>query len=261
MRRVVYFFLFLLVFNGFFFGQERLLMDQKAFQRFKQAKRLYVKGEQLYLKGKLSKAKKSLEECVEIFPEYSEAYFVLAQVLYVQREYSSALDHIANAKAHFNYMANIRASSQMDYIGGLGEQSQKLKDRLRELQRKLSTSGATGQRSQLENQIGVIQSQLNRIEGQIRTPVPTFEQLPAEYHYVHGNLLFKLKKFPEAKTQYLEAVKVDQSHGNALNNVAILLFLEKKYRKAKAFLDRAEASGMAINQNFKRDLEKALENQ
>jgi tetratricopeptide (TPR) repeat protein len=259
MNRVVYFILFLVVFNCFFFSQERFLMDEKTFQRFKQAKRMYVKGEQLYLKGKLSKAQKSLEKCVELFPEYSEAYFVMAQILYVKREYGAALEKISNAKTHFKYMANIRVSAQMDYIGDLGEQSQKLKDRLQELQRKLGASGSTGQRSQLETQMGTIQSQLNRIEGQIRTPVPTFEQLPAEYHYVHGNILFKLKKFHEAKKQYLEAVEVDQNHGNALNNVAILLFLEKKYRKAKEFLDRAEASGMVINQNFKRDLEKALE--
>lgn len=90
MRLVICLIPFLLVFNGLALGQERFLMDQNTFQKFKQAKRMYEKGEQLFFKGKLSEAEEVLEKCVAVFPKYSQAYFILAQVNYKQKEFPTA---------------------------------------------------------------------------------------------------------------------------------------------------------------------------
>ncbi len=260
MKLVIFLIPILLILNGFTFGQERFLMDQNTFQKFKQAKRLYVKGEQLYLKGKLSRARESLEKCVEVFPKYSEAYFILAQVLYQQKEYAIALDQISNAKTHFKYMSNIRVSTQMEYISTLREQSQKLKEVMRELQERLTASSSDATRSRVESAIGATKAQLSQIENRLHSPIPNIEGLPAEYHYVHGNIFFKLKKFQEAHKQYLETIKIDPRHGNALNNLSNLYFMVKKYDKAKEFMDRAEANGVTVSEKFKSVLMKALEN-
>jgi tetratricopeptide (TPR) repeat protein len=260
MKFVTYLILLLLVFNGLSFGQERFLMDQNTFQKFKQAKRMYVKGEQLYLKEKLAKAEEALEKCVEVFPKYSEAYFILSQVNYKQKEFPIALDYLLSAKAHFKYMSNLRVSTQMEYITTLQERSQKLKEVMRELQEKLSRTTNDAARSRLESALGLTKGQLSQIENRLHSPIPNIENLPAEYYYVHGNILLKMKKFQEAHKQYLEAVKVDPKHGNALNNISTLYFMAKKFDKAKEYLDRAEANGIVINEKYRKALLKALEN-
>lgn len=259
MKLLLFLIPFLLVFNGLMMGQERFLMDQNTFQKFKQAKRLYEKGEQFYLKDKLSKAQESLEKCVEVFPQYSEAYFVLAQVLYKQREYQGALEQIANAKTHFEYMSNIRVSTQMEYLSSLRERSMKLKEVLRELQEKLNNRLSDAERSRIESAIGGTSSELSQIENRLHSPIPNVETLPAEYYYVHGNILFKLKKFQEAHKQYLETIKVNPKHGNALNNLSTLYFMVKNYEKAKEYMEKAEASGVVISEKYKKALTQALE--
>jgi tetratricopeptide (TPR) repeat protein len=258
MKLVIFLISILLVFNGLTFGQERFLMDQNTFQKFKQAKRMYVKGEQLFLKGKLSKAQESLDKCVEVFPKYSEAYFILAQVHYKQKDYATALDHISSAKTHFKFMSDIRVSTQLEYIDTLREQRQKLQEQVRNLQEQLASAKSSADKSRIESAIGSAEGQISQIDNRMHSPIPNIESVPAEYFYVHGNIFFKTKKFQEAHKQYLETIKVDPNHGNALNNLSTLYFMVKKYNKAKDFMDRAEASGFTVSEKFKSALMNAL---
>ena len=260
MKLVICLIPFLLVLNGLTFGQERFLMDQNTFQKFKQAKRMYEKGEQLFFKGKLSDAEEVLEKCVGVFPKYSEAYFILAQVNYKQKDFPTALDYISSAKTHFKYMSDLRVSTQMEYITTLRDRSQKLKDLMRELEEKLSRATSDATRSRITSAIGLTKGQLSQIENRLHSPLPNIENLPAEYYYVHGNILLKMKRLKEAHQQYLEAVKVDPKHGNSLNNLSTLYFMVKNYEKAKEYMDRAEATGMTVNEKYKKALLKALGN-
>ena len=258
MRLVIFLIPILLIFNGLALGQERFLMDQNTFQKFKQAKRMYVKGEQLYLKGKLAKAQDALEKCVEVFPRYSEAYFILAQVEYKLKDYSAALDHIANAKTHFKFMSDIRVSTQLEYLDTLREQRQKLQEQLRGLREQLSSAKNDADRSRIESAIGTAEMQVSQIDNRVHSPIPNIEDIPADYHYVHGNIFMKLKKFQEAHKQYLEAVRVDPTHGNALNNLSNLYFMVKNYDKAKEYMDKAEIAGFKVNEKYKSALMKVL---
>ncbi len=250
----------LLLLNGMpIFGQERFLMDQNTFQKFKQANRLFVKGEQLFLKKSFSKAREALEGCVEIFPEYSEAHFILAQILYKQKEFPTALEHIDAAKNHFKFMSDIRISTQLEYMDTLRERKQKLQEQLRMLREQLSRTTDPADKSRVESAIGSAEAQLSQIDSRDHSQVPNIETVPAEYYYVHGNIFFQMKKLQEAHQQYLETLKIDPNHGNALNNMANLYFMINKYEKAKEYLDRAEESGVEINVKFKDAILKALE--
>lgn len=258
MRLVIFLIPILLIFNGLELGQERFLMDQNTFQKFKQAKRMYVKGEQLYLKGKLAKAQDALEKCVEVFPQYSEAYFILAQVQYKLKDYTVALDHIANAKTHFKFMSDIRVSTQLEYLDTLREQRQKLQEQLRGLREQLSSAKDDSEKSRIESAIGTAEMQVSQIDNRMHSPIPNIEDVPAEYYYVHGNIFLKMKNFQEAHKQYLEAVRVDPKHANALNNLSTLYYMVKKYDKAKEYLEKAEATGFTVNEKYKSALMKAL---
>jgi len=86
----------------------------------------------------------------------------------------------------------------------------------------------------------------------------SLDQIPAEYFYIHGNILFKLKRNQEAHDQYIEAIKIDPQHGKAYNNLANLCYMVKKYKKSLHYLNLAEENGVQINSQLKRASIKAL---
>jgi len=240
------------------YGQEKFLMDQNTFQKFKQANRLFVKGEQLFLKDKLSKSREALESCVEVFPQYSEAHFILAQILYKQKDFPYALKEIEAAKTHYKFMSDIRVSTQLEYMDSLREQRQKLQEQLRGLREQLPRTTDPAEKSRLESAIGSAEAQLSQIDNRNHSSLPNIETVPAAYYYVHGNIYFQMKKMQEAHQQYLKTIEIDPNHGNALNNLANLYFMVKKYDKAKEYLERAEESGIQVNEKFKDAIMKAL---
>ncbi len=105
--------------------------------------------------------------------------------------------------------------------------------------------------SSLENEISIINSRLTE-------PVFSTDEIPGNYFFIHGNILFKLKKFEESQKQYLLAIKIDSGHGDAYNNLANLYYLAKQYQKALDCLNHAEANGVKINPKFKKAILKAI---
>ncbi len=82
--------------------------------------------------------------------------------------------------------------------------------------------------------------------------------IPAEYSYLHGNLLIRLKRFAEALPQFEKAVVADPKHGKALNNIASLHFMAGQYAEALEYIERAEAVGTKVDPDFKKAVLKAL---
>jgi tetratricopeptide (TPR) repeat protein len=99
---------------------------------------------------------------------------------------------------------------------------------------------------------------LSNITARLNEPLPVLPEKAADYYYYHGNIFLKLRKYNEAHSQYLEALRIDPKHGNASNNLANIYYMVKKYDKALYYLTMAEANGAKINPKFKEALQKAL---
>jgi tetratricopeptide (TPR) repeat protein len=99
------------------------------------------------------------------------------------------------------------------------------------------------------------------INSRLSTPIPPTYEIPADYYYIHGNALFQLGRRADAEVQYREAIRIDPTHGNAYNNLALVLFSMGRFQEALDCLVRAEASGAKINPDFKRDLEAKIPRQ
>ena len=97
------------------------------------------------------------------------------------------------------------------------------------------------------------------INDRLKTPIATVSEMPADYYYVHGNILFKLKKYNESFKQYMETVRANPNHGNAYNNLANLNFMAKRYEKASYYFEKAESCGAKVNPKFKKAILKAME--
>jgi len=245
-RQISIFLLVFMVIMGFKygFGQERFLMDENTFQKFKLSKRMFEKGKAYFLKEKYNKAKKSLKECLEDFPRYSQADYFLSQIFYKEGDFPKALVHIEKAKANYGFMADLLVATQQKYLDDLRTQKQELQANLIDL-----TSGSD---------IDQVKALIKNIDTKLNEPIPVVPKKSADYYYFHGNIFMKLKKYNEAQAQYIEALQIDPNHGNASNNLASLYYMIKQYQKALDYLTQAETNGVKINQEFKKAILKAL---
>ncbi|TFG78022.1 MAG: tetratricopeptide repeat protein [Chrysiogenales bacterium] len=78
--------------------------------------------------------------------------------------------------------------------------------------------------------------------------------VPAEFLSLHGNLLFKLKRFPEAEAKYLEVLAIDPGHERCLNNLINIYFISGRIEPARRWLEKAGQQKVKINPG----LEKAV---
>lgn len=236
----ILFFLFLFLGNTLIFSQEQFKMDENTFQQFTRAKRMFEKGKVFFLKKNFKKAEPALLKCVESFPQYSQADYFLAQIYYNNQDYVNALKHMESAKANYGFMANLLVAAQNKYLIELREQRRELQNSLPDLKNKDDVERA--------------KKDIAELDTRLSEPVPVLPQKSADYYYFHGNIFMKLKKFNEAHAQYIEALQIEPTHGNASNNLASLYYMIRKFDKALFYLNQAEANGAEINPDFKKAL-------
>jgi tetratricopeptide (TPR) repeat protein len=257
---------FLLLGGYFIFGQERYMLDESESPKFKLAKQLFQKGQQLLLKEKYDNAIKPFKECLEIFPKYAHADYYLAQIYYKNGNFLQALEHIEKAKDNYDYLSKLGVNTHLEYLERLRTQRMELQEKIRDMETQLERIRARNpnpdvpnpEAEELKSQITTAEHSIRMIDDRLRSPVPDQTKMPADYYYHHGNILFKLKRFGDAFDQYLEAVKTDPCHANALTNLANLKFMARKYQDALSYLDKVEKCGSKVNPKFKEAILKAM---
>jgi tetratricopeptide (TPR) repeat protein len=248
------------------FAQERHVFNQDDFDKFELAQRLCYKGEQLFNKGKYKKAEKVFADCLKKFPEYANADYYLGRICYERKDYASALKHIENARNNFKTISDLNVSFYLQYLEKLREQQAEAEEYLMQLKESLASfpavvesSSEQGKRKRnTEDEISRAESNINLIKTRLAKPVPEALEMPVDYYYVHGNILFRLKKYKEALARYHQTVKKDPKHGNAYNNLANLYFMAKQYKRALFYLEKAESAGVNVNEKFRSAILKAM---
>ncbi|MDD8013584.1 MAG: tetratricopeptide repeat protein [Acidobacteriota bacterium] len=234
------------------FSQKGFNMDENELVlSYKRANPLYLDGEKQFSKGNLDKAEKKLLEALALMPEHADASYVLAQVQLKRKDFPKALALIIDAEKHYASISRFRTFTHQQYLDRLRQQRQNLEDMKNQILANLSRtskSESSAATREIDQNILVINSRLS-------TPIPPTYEIPADYYYIHGNALFQLGRRADAEVQYREAIRVDPTHGNAYNNLALVLFSLGRFQEALDCLQRAEAAGVKINPDFKRDLE------
>jgi pentatricopeptide repeat protein len=243
------------------FGQRDFLMEErKLVEKFKFADKHFAKGKEYFIKGNTAKAEKELGKCLEIMPEHADALYFLSQIDYKKGNFDQALEKIEKAKANFDFIAKFYTFTHQTRLESLREEKQKLEMNLMDLQNRLPSITNQDERQRVESAIANTRNDISIIENRLREPIPPVLDTPADYFYIHGNTLFKLKRYQDAHDQYVEAIKRDPKHGNAYNNLINLYFIAKDYQEALAYLKKAEANGAQINPELKKAVEKAAKN-
>lgn len=204
--------------------------EYKLFQKYQSASKRFEKGKKEFGKGKLDKAEKEFNECLKIMPQHADSYFMLAQIAYRKGDLELAKSLMEKAEENYHYIVKMKMNMEQIRI--------------------LKMREAKNEGTYDERGTEAIDHRLNR-------PVATKEEIPADYHYIHGNILFKLREFQKAHDMYVKAINVDPKYGDAYNNLINIYLMSKQYQKGLEYLKMAEDNGVEINEKLKKALLKA----
>jgi tetratricopeptide (TPR) repeat protein len=228
-------------------------------QDFKRATVVYQKAQRLFLKGKLDEAQKKIQDCLAILPQHTSALFLSAQVLLKQNDHTGALEMMTTAKAAYPLVAEFLALNQNERLARNQEQLTSLKAQEDSLMIALTKFcvGNPG-RSPLEQSLASVRGSISALSGNAQKPAIAQNELPADYHYITGNILYKLGQPAEALVEYETATRLDPTHSRAYNNMALAHFSQQRHETALSCLIRAELSGATVNADFKKTLEEKV---
>ena len=257
----------LLIFTlGSLSGQKGLYLEERMMvEKFKRSNAKLEEGKKLFLKEKYDGAEKKLLECLEMFPENAEAHFFLAEVYYKKNDFKTALQSIESAKTNFQMISKFYTFTHTEMLDSLRDQKstledtiRSLEDSIRNLQGQPQTDAVQEAIRDAQNRVSRNHAEIEKIDTQLKSPVPMTMEVPAQYYFIHGNILFKLKSYQAALEQYQETIRRDSKHNSAYNNLANIYFMAREYQKALDCLKEAEANGVPVNQKFKKAIEEKL---
>lgn len=243
--------------SGFIFGQSDFEKDEEGFiRKYKLANDQFKKCSKYLLKENYAKAEKGLRKCLEIMPQHVNSHFYLSQLLYRKGELEAALSHIEQAKTCYQSAARMIISIQKLNSHRIREQRKVLRELLDSYQGYEANDGACSITPILHE----ARDKMIDLDGKEPSArqLALLEQVPAGYFYIHGNILFKLKRYREAHAQYLEAIKANPKYGKAYNNLANLHYMNKEYRTALYYMSKAKKNGARINPGFEQVVAGAL---
>ncbi|MBN2345706.1 MAG: tetratricopeptide repeat protein [Candidatus Aminicenantes bacterium] len=234
-------------------AQKDFKQDERAMiEKYKRARVHFLKGAEHLKKGKLEKARKEAAACLEIFPNHADGHWLSAQILYQQGKHEEALKEMETAKSDFAAFAKFYTYSYQEYLDQLRKDREEQEKYINDLAASLSNARTPEARSRAESQVNQAKQALATIDNRLRNPIPPTMDIPAEYHFIHGNILFKLKRFGEARDFYLAAVGADPRHAAAYNNLINIFFASGDVASARKYLQQAEANGVEVHEGLKK---------
>lgn len=226
--------------------------EKETVEKYKRARPHFLKGGEHLKKGKTDKARKEAEISLEIFPDYAEAHLLMAQLEYQDGRYENALKEVATAKTDFSTFGKLYTFTYQEYLDRLREQRNEKESNVNALAAAASAATSNTERQRIEAQVNKAKQEMTTIDMRLNNPIPPTLDLPGEYHYIHGNILFKLKRYDEALALYQAAVQADPRHANAYNNLISIAFARNDVAGALKYLAQAEANGVTVNEKLKK---------
>lgn len=223
--------------------------------KFAQADKYFKAAREAFSKRNYQKSEKAVKKCLDIYESHANGHFLMSQIMYRKGELQGALAHIETAKRDF-----ILLMEWFNRNRKAGESQQKaermmLKSALQSLESSFEQYDCT---RGISRAIAAAQQEVNDLDSRSISSAGKIAGVPAEYEYVHGNVLFKMKKYEAALERYRAAVEINPRHTRATNNLINILFLSRRYAQAEDVMNRAARNGVAVNPDLKRAVSNEL---
>jgi len=226
--------------------------EKETLAKYKLAKAHFLKGGEYLKKGKLDKAQKEADTSLAILPRYADARLLKAELGYQRGQYEEALKDIETAKDDFVTVKELYEFSYQEYLERLREQRDELETYIKDMSVGVVEKGSSAGGNPALTAIVKARQDIAMIDNKLHEAIPQTLELPAEFHYIHGNIFFKLKRFNEARGQYQAAVNANPRHANACNNLISIHFASGDHAGALKLLEESEANGVVVNEKLKK---------
>jgi tetratricopeptide (TPR) repeat protein len=218
--------------------------DEDAFlQRYAGYRGAILEAKRLVNQRQFIEARRMLQPCLVAVPEHWEAHYLLAQMAYEEKNVEESLAHVETAEGSLLKLDQRRRAAM---------EAAKAQEALQEaaLQNSLSQLDTTGldPHGCMGGELAVRQHALNDQRQTLgRAHDDTLPQpIPAELQLLHGNCLYRLKRFDEAKEHYQLAIEKDPAGPYAWNNLIGLYLESGEPGLAKTWLSRALNARVAL---------------
>jgi hydroxyacylglutathione hydrolase len=226
---------------------------EEALKQLKSSYPLYSKGMDKFEKGDRKGAFDVFQNCVQKMPRNAYAHYYLANLYYIEKDFSTSLTHMEKALTNIDYMQELSAYAD-------DQQSLKFNSLRGTLEEMWNSTNSCRDSRAIEFAFDQIDKEEGDMEIAARQRQRAMERMKAHYLYFHGNVLLQLQRYNDSLRRYQDAILLDPQHADAYNNIIAILYLAKEYSKALLFWEEAETQGLdeQLNLKLKKSLYEAL---
>ena len=226
-------------------------VDVQALSRLNDANTRLKRAWSSFEKRDFAGARAEAAKCLELVPALPEGHLLLAKAAYVEKDFPEVLAEIEAAKAGHEKTAALR--ERMDQY-----RRADLRKRMRVLDNEISDLRAQAARQGSGTRLAAAESERARLQELESAPADWDVEVPAEYDFLHGNVLMRLGRYDVAVAQYGEALRKKPAYVEAANNLASVHHGKRQYGKALEVVQKAETAGARLNPELKRAIEEGL---
>ena len=222
--------------------------------KYKAQEKTLAQAEKLLKKHQAAAAEAGLGRCLEAVPEHYGAHYLLALLAAERGDYPAAIGHMERAEAEMEPPRRLvprlagRARPRRDGRAGAGQRRgarRPWSPRPAPPTARASTPAAWTGNGGIATGSGLAPLDPRRFE------------VPAAWHFAHGNFLYKSRRWAEAAARYRLAVESDPLLAAAWNNLLSALLLAGRGDEARAVLERAAQAKVELNPELRRAVEAA----
>ena len=199
-------------------------------------------GLELAAAGNWEQAGKELDHCLAILPGHPNAAYGKAVIANQAGEIAEALGWIERAEKGCLALQQVWENQKTNWLS----MSRDDEKRMRELAAQ-SIGGSTNSLACVSVDRAYESKKTGRATADVIGNGASPFEIPAEFHSLHGNLLFKLRRLDQAEDQYLLALAGEPAHERCLNNLINVYFVTRRLDKAREWLERAGKQKVRIN--------------
>ncbi|MCU0236921.1 MAG: tetratricopeptide repeat protein [Acidobacteria bacterium] len=219
--------------------------------KYKACEKDLARAVKLLKKRQAADAEASLRQCLKIVPEHYEAHYLLAQVAAERGDYAAAVGHLQQAEAEMERMAGLCRAWQAE-----SEREETAERELvsGEAQDTMIKSPCAANSTKIDT--GRLDRERGITSGSRLAPLdPRRFEVPAAWHFAHGNFLYKSRRWADAAARYRLALERDPRLGAAWNNLLGALMLAGQVEAARSELQQALQAGADVNPELRRAVE------
>jgi len=227
--------------------------DLELLQKYRSTLPVAGKGLELLAAGDREGASRKFAGCLDVFPSHPAACYGQAVISSREGDLIQALAWIEKAEAGCLSLQVIWEEQMAKRMNMSREEQLRFREMVTQGVDRTQNSVWCDTTSLIYNKRG--RQTEDVLQGGDSDSSPF--AIPAEYYVLHGNILFKQRRFTGAEEKYLLALTVAPAHRQCLNNLVNLYFITRRFERAREWLQKARQRKVTINPRLEQAVKSA----